>query len=200
MSAPSMPDDAPLLVPPPPPPGVPKDVEVVPFGTTEETRTAPVDLISAPPGIGDPPPTDATPVIATPLVETSRASAPESMDETRVSVRRRAGAYWRLVLPDGRHVEVATAILVGRDPAANAKWPGAINLAVDDDTHSISKTHSVIEVDGDELWITDLDSTNGVIITQPDGVELDVEPNVRTRIQPGADVELGDFVIQIEKD
>ncbi|HEX3680299.1 MAG TPA: FHA domain-containing protein, partial [Galbitalea sp.] len=59
---------------------------------------------------------------------------------------------------------------------------------------------AVIEVDGDELWITDLDSTNGVVIIQSDGTEIDLDSNVRTRVQPGADVELGDYIIQIEKE
>jgi hypothetical protein len=208
VEASAVPDVAPLLVPPPPPAGVPKQVEVVPFGSTEEvevkSRAGAGDLISEPPGIGDPPsagpsPADPTPVDAAPAAAPV-TPVPESMDETRVSVRRRAGAHWRLVLPDGRHVEVATAILLGRDPSANVKWPGAAKLPVDDETHSISKTHAVIELDGGDLWITDLDSTNGVLITQPDGTELDPESNVRTRIQPGADVELGDYIIQVEKD
>jgi hypothetical protein len=104
------------------------------------------------------------------------------------------------VLPDGKQVEVAEALLVGRDPASNAKWPKAAHLTVDDDGHSMSKTHAVFEVDAAGLWVSDLDSTNGVVITQPDGTELDIEPNVRTQVQPGADVELGDYVMQVEKD
>jgi hypothetical protein len=193
------PEVEPIFVVPPPPVGVPKEVEVVPFGSTEEvevrSRPSSSDLIAAPPGIDDPPPAGAAPVIAIPV-----ASTPESMDETRVSVRRKAGVHWRLVLPDGRHVEVASAVMLGRDPAANAKWPGAAKLPIDDDTHSTSKTHAVIEVDGGELWITDLNSTNGVVIIQSDGTEIDLEPNVRAQIKPGADVELGDYVVQVEKD
>jgi hypothetical protein len=195
-----VPDVEPVLVVPPPPPGVPKEVEVVAFGATEEveappTEVAPTITITAPPpGIADPPPAVVRPaaVVVTPT--------PESMDETRVSVRRRSGAHWRLVLPDARHVEVSGSLLVGRDPAASNKWPGAALLTIDDDAHSVSKTHAVFEVDSDGLWVTDLDSTNGVVVTQTDGTELDLDPNVRGQIQPGADVELGDYIVQVEKD
>jgi hypothetical protein len=197
---PAMPDVQPVLVVPPPPPGVPKEVEVVPFGTTEDvvlplSEVAPTITITAPPpGPSDPAPEAATPAAAV------VTPTPESMDETRVSVRRRAGAHGRLVLPDARHVEVLTALLVGRDPSANANWPGAALLTIDDDAHSVSKTHAVFEVDAEGLWVTDLNSTNGVVITQPDGTELDLDPNVRGSIHPGADVELGDYIIQVEKD
>jgi hypothetical protein len=195
-----VPDVEPVLVVPPPPPGVPRQVEVVPFGTTEEvappaSEVAPtITITSPPPGIADPPSALGQPMAAV------VPPTPESMDETRVSVRRRAGVHWRLVLPDGRHVEVSGALLVGRDPSANKKWPDATLLTIDDDAHSVSKTHAVFEIDVEGLWVTDLNSTNGVVITQPDGAELDLDPNVRESIQPGADVELGDYIVQIEKD
>jgi pSer/pThr/pTyr-binding forkhead associated (FHA) protein len=179
-------------------------VEVVPFGATDEV-TAPEPVISSitimapPPGIGEPPVMAGA--SAVPLATPTRVEPiAESLDETRASVRRRTGAHWRLVLSDGRHIEVASSLLVGRDPASNAKWPSAALLAIDDDAHSVSKTHAAFEVNGGDLWVTDLDSTNGIIITQSDGVELDIDPNVRAQLLPGADVELGDYIIQIEKD
>lgn len=190
----AIPDVSPILVAPPPPSNAPKVVEVVPFGTTAEVpvreRETSGISITAPPGIGETPLADIGPADAT----------PESLDETRASVRRRAGNHWRLVLADARQIEVTGAVLVGRDPAANLTWPDALMLAIDDDAHSMSKTHAVFEADAAGLWVTDLDSTNGVVITQPDGSEEDLEPNVRGRIQPGADVELGDYIIQVEKE
>jgi len=199
VSPPLTPDVEPVLVVPPPPPGVPRVVEVVPFGSTEEVvapsaTTPSITITSPPPGIADPPPAASLPV------EEGIPATPESLDETRVSVRRRAGVHWRLVLAGGRHVEVTGAVLVGRDPAANKRYPSATLLTIDDEGHSVSKTHAVFEVDSDGLWVTDLDSTNGVVISQPDGTELDLDPNVRGSIQPGADVELGDYIIQVEKD
>jgi hypothetical protein len=211
-----------LLPPPPPPPApvaevpvvVPPPIEVAPFIPPAPVAAPPVveripdapgsivedPIFSAPPGVTTitPPPPSLPPLSPPPP---SPAAPPvESLDETRVSVRRRAGAHWRLVLPDGKHADVGGAVLVGRDPSVNSTWPSAQLFAVADESHSVSKTHAVFELDGDGLWVTDLDSSNGVIITQPDGTEIDLEPNVRASIQPGADVELGDYVIQIEKD
>lgn len=198
VAPPITPHAAPILVPPPPA-NAPKVVEVVPSGTTEAvsntgTSAPTITITSPPPNIADPPPAIA------PQAANVVARTLESVDETRVSVRRRAGVRWRLVLPDTRHIEISTALLVGRDPSANKMWPGAALLTIDDDAHSVSKTHAVFGVDAEGLWVTDLDSTNGVVITQPDGTELDLEPNVRGLIQPGGDVELGDYVVQVEKD
>jgi hypothetical protein len=207
---PVIPEVAPVLLPSPPPVTAPKVVEVIPFGTTEEVTisepapAATITITAPPPGISAPP--TATPVAEPVVSEQAPPSAPavppkpESTDETRVSVRRRTGVHWRLVLPDARQVEVTKALIVGRDPSANQKWAGAALLTLDDHAHSVSKTHAVFEVDADGLWVTDLDSTNGVVITQPDGTEIDLDPNVRGLIQPGADVELGDLVVQVEKE
>jgi zinc-ribbon domain/FHA domain len=200
-----------LLVPPPPPPGVPKEVEIVPFGTTEdlpvrETSVATITISPPPPGIQPPPTAMVEDVIGAPpspasvVAPTPSVAPPESLDETRVSVRRNATTRWRLVLPDARQVEVSGALLVGRDPSANPRWPAAAFLTISDAGNSISKTHSVFEADAEGLWVMDLDSTNGVVVIQPDGVELDLSPNVRTLVLPGADVELGDCIIQVEKD
>ena len=124
----------------------------------------------------------------------------EDLDATRASVRRRTGSPWRLVLPDGSNVIVDGTLLVGRGAAANGAWPGAQLLSVDDTTNSVSKTHAAIQSDEQGLWVTDLQSTNGVVVTQPDGTEVEVEGDERVRVDAGCDIELGDFIIQVEKD
>lgn len=194
--------EKPLLRPPPPPPAAAPLISEAPLAPAVVGVTpplipdgAPVRLVPPPPGFIAVPPPSIEPPAASIGIPSS-----ESVDETRLSVRRKVGAHWRLVLPDARQAEVGAALLVGRDPSANRNWPGASLLTIDDDAHSVSKTHAVFEVDGDGLWITDLHSTNGVIITQPDGTELDIDPDARTAVQPGADVELGDYVVQVEKD
>ena len=90
--------------------------------------------------------------------------------------------------------------MVGRDAAPNPRWPDAQLLSVTDQTKSVSKTHAAIEIDSAGLWVTDLASTNGVIVTNLDGREIDLDGDQRVQVQPGCDIELGDFVIQVEKD
>jgi hypothetical protein len=125
-------------------------------------------------------------------------SEPDS-DRTQLSTRRRA-ARWRLVLPDGRAIVVTKTTLIGRNPGSTARFPGAKLEKVEDPAKSVSKTHAVLESDSAGLWITDLGSTNGVILTQPDGTELDLEAEERTLALAGADIDLGDFVLRVEAD
>ena len=71
-------------------------------------------------------------------------------------------------------------------------------LAVGDGAKSVSKTHAMLEVESGQLFVSDLDSTNGVWIV-PEGEDaIEVKPGERTNVPAGSDLELGDFVIQIE--
>jgi hypothetical protein len=120
-------------------------------------------------------------------------------DRTQLSTRRRA-ARWRLVLPDGRAIVVTKTTLIGRNPGSSSRFPGAKLEKVEDPAKSVSKTHAALEADSEGLWITDLGSTNGIILTQPDGTELDLEAEARTLAGAGADIDLGDFVLRVEAD
>ena len=202
---------APLLPPPPPPPAVTHEA-VTPEAVTHEAATpggfvlGSAGMIAPPPGLFAAPPAIHEVRPPPPLPVGVGASVPvliepdADVDATQISVRRRTGGRWRLVLPDGKHYVVEKPVLIGRDAAANAQWPGAALLSVNDPTKSVSKTHAVLEVDQEGLWVTDLDSTNGVVVRMPDGRELESTSGERVSLLPGSDVELGDFVIQIEKD
>jgi len=121
-------------------------------------------------------------------------------DETRIVPARVAPAQaWRLVLPDGDSVPVVTAVFVGRNPIrVDGDIDGEL-LAVADTTKSVSKTHAVIEVIDGRLWVTDLNSTNGVFVTAEGQDDVQASPMQRTPVTPGSDIELGEFVIQVEQ-
>lgn len=197
--------------PPPPPPIAPPTPPTAPRHS-EETLAPPPEfevpapevvagasasnpfLISGPPGSIAPPP---PPPPAPQQINTPHEQV---IDEaTRVSTRRQASGVWHLVLPDDSRHPVVTQVLVGRGAAPDARWPGASLLSVDDSTSSVSKTHAVFEKDADGLWVSDLQSRNGIFVEQPDGSEIDVPASQRTRVDAGADVVLGDFVIHIER-
>lgn len=145
------------------------------------------------------------PVGATPVVEPAQEPAEpesESLDEaeeaTRLSAARHAAPAWRLVVPGHPGpVPVAGRLFLGRSPSPTPGSTGEV-LAVDDPARSVSKTHAVLERDDAGLWVSDLDSTNGVWVVPPQGEPIEVVPGVRTAVTPGADLELGDFVIQVE--
>jgi hypothetical protein len=63
----------------------------------------------------------------------------------------------------------ADRVVLGRKPAGGA--PGTQDLAVPDTTRTLSKVHARVER-GEEGWIiTDLESTNGVVVVASDGTE-----------------------------
>jgi len=96
----------------------------------------------------------------------------------------------------GATVAVDSLVLVGRNPVASVDRPTATLLSVADPTRSVSKTHALLEIDAGELWVHDLDSTNGVYVVVGDTV-VEVVPGTRVRVPAGADLELGEFVMRV---
>lgn len=92
-----------------------------------------------------------------------------------------AFAPWTLSLGDGRAFVVrAPSVVVGRRPTASV--PGMQALAVADATRTLSRTHARLDlVEG--VWrVTDLGSTNGVVVTGPDGEETKAPPGSPTPV------------------
>lgn len=143
-------------------------------------------------------PVPVQPVPAQPVPVQPLPAEPDT-DATVVSVSRAATPSWRLVLPGGATaVNVTGTVLIGRNPAASALWPTARLVAVADPSKSVSKTHAALELENGELWVHDLNSTNGVaVVTAGDATE--VRAGERTLVPAGSDLELGRFVIQVER-
>ena len=179
----------------------------IPFVTPTATPavTPPAAPVSAAPVTAVPlsgaPVSAAAPAAAPPAA--APASATPSVvddDETRI-VEPRASRVpvWRLVLPDGSAVTVQGAVFVGRNPTRTTGDVEGQLLAVDDTTKSVSKTHALIEVLDGGLWVTDLNSTNGVFVTSEFTDDVQPVPGERTPVPAGCDIELGEFVIQVEQ-
>ena len=95
---------------------------------------------------------------------------------------------WSIRLDDGRVLALDRPILIGRDPAAQ---PDAVPLALADGTRSVSKTHARVEVSDGVVLVTDLHSTNGVVIVS-DGEPETCRPGVPTVVPTRATVRFGD--------
>ncbi|WOQ69321.1 DUF5684 domain-containing protein [Microbacterium limosum] len=96
-------------------------------------------------------------------------------DETVVASRRRA--VWSLLTPQGAPVRLTSELVVlGRRPQEDPDHPGAQLVPLADETRTVSKTHARLELHGDVWSITDLYSTNGVILLAQDGDEVEVPP------------------------
>lgn len=100
----------------------------------------------------------------------------ESLDQTIIT-RRAPRTTWELVPASGAPVPItADVVILGRRPAPDAAYPTAQLVPVVDDARTVSKTHARIEQRGDAWIVTDLGSTNGVMVRTLMGDEVEVEP------------------------
>ena len=137
--------------------------------------------------------------VSTPITDSASADVPGIDDATSISVSRHTEPRWHLVIQGREPVAVEGQLYLGRNPVAAADHPSARVLAVDDPAKSVSKTHAMLEVDADGLWVLDLDSTNGVWVVPAGEGATEVTPGQRVAVPAGADLELGDLVIQVER-
>ena len=180
------------------PPTVDTDSGTVRRERPERTRSEPDEIVFFPavPGLVVAP---AEPEIEeVPEVEPSVEAESAVDDETRAVASRHAAPTWRLVIAGHGPVPVESTLFLGRHPVATAGHPGAHVLAVDDVAKSVSKTHAMLELDGGVLWVHDLDSTNGVWVVPAGEEAIEVVPGQRVAVPAGADLEIGDLVIQVE--
>lgn len=118
------------------------------------------------------------------------------VDHTVVVARRRV--YWQLVLPDGEIAPLTSDVaIVGRQPAPDAAYPRAQLVAIEDRTRTVSKTHARLELRSGLWHITDLHSTNGVVLTNFLGTEIELEPG--SDAPAGERFLLGDAELRIER-
>lgn len=138
---------------------------------------------------------DALPEDVDHTVVTPRRTDDDDLDMT-VVVDRRSRMRWHLVLEDGTRLPLSgTAVVLGRNPDAN---PGEQKIAVPDRTRTLSKTHARLDLQGEEWRLTDLHSTNGVVLVADDGTEtlLDAGESV---LGTGRFI-LGEVALQVVRD
>ncbi len=104
----------------------------------------------------------------------------------------RAQAVLRIRIDDGQDVQLGGSVLLGRNPAAQPGEAVEQLLPVADPGRSISKTHLHLRVDGDGVWVTDRNSTNGSAVTTPDGLQTRLHPGQAVLVRPGSTVHFGD--------
>jgi pSer/pThr/pTyr-binding forkhead associated (FHA) protein len=109
------------------------------------------------------------PVPETVLPEPVAPAGDDDDFDATIVVSRKRGVRRVLVLDDGRTFALsATSIVIGRNPDGD---PGEQRLSIPDKTRTLSKTHARLVVQGDEWRLTDLHSTNGVVVVADDGHE-----------------------------
>ena len=92
-----------------------------------------------------------------------------------------------LVLSTGDTVVLDRPVLLGRAPqvsrVASAQMPRLVT--VPSPLQDISRTHAEVRMDGDDVVLTDLRSTNGVLVVRPHAAPQRLQPGEATVLQPG---------------
>lgn len=103
----------------------------------------------------------------------------------------RSGPQVLLAFDTGQRERFAipAAITLGRRPQQHT--PEDVALAVHDPDRSVSKTHLRIECRAENIWLTDLGSTNGSEIFDDAGASVLLEAGSRVRLDDGARVRIG---------
>lgn len=198
--------------PPPPPPIAPPAFGGSPIPPTPAVVAAPPTppAYPAPPAPPLPPATAFAPTPAAPTPPAEPAAWAQSTpapiaddDESEATVltpRSRAARVrpWTLTLPDGATFAVIGATVVGRRPSAPASHPDATVLTLPDPQKMLSKTHALIEVETEAVWITDLDSTNGTDLVSPDGTVSPLTPRERSRVVDGQTLSFGELPVRFD--
>jgi hypothetical protein len=98
-------------------------------------------------------------------------------------------------LTDGRVVAIERVALVGRNP--QSLRPDVQLVRVDDPGRSVSKTHLQVGVSSSGVWIADRGSTNGTVVTLPDGAQIVCPVDQQVRLRAGATVAFGDCGLRV---
>ncbi|TDN90602.1 DUF5684 domain-containing protein [Microbacterium sp. BK668] len=126
----------------------------------------------------------------------TRPHIPEEDELEATVVARRKRTAWTLVDPSGTRIPLtAEVVLIGRRPSADPDHPDAQLVSLDDDTRTVSKTHARLELRDDKWYITDLESTNGVLFTTLLGTEVAATPGEQT--EAGEKFLLGDAEVSL---
>jgi len=194
-------DDLPLL-PPTGPPGIPSP-SPSPESTAPATDGRGLVLAPLHPQRSAPdldtraiPTVRVAPTLAfglAPELEMTRPAPPR----TDLAPEPRAGgtAGLRVAFDDGRVLTVERLALVGRNPS---QVPDVQVVRVVDPARSVSKTHLQLAVDpAGGAWVVDRGSTNGTLVTLPDGAQVVCPVDHPVRLRDGAVVTFGDSSLRV---
>jgi hypothetical protein len=101
-----------------------------------------------------------------------------------------------LAMSTGERVPLNRPVLIGRAPQATRVHSTQVPrlLTVPSPLQDISRTHAEVRMDGDDVVLTDLHSTNGVLVVRCDAGPLRLQPGEPTVLQPGVLVDLGEGI------
>lgn len=155
--------------------------------TPEPAPTADPALAPAAPAPAAPAPASGAP--SAPLTS-APAGGDDDIESTRISI---PGHRLVFTWDDGQRSSVSGRTVFGRNPDPE---PGAVVVAVRDETLSLSKTHFEAGAEPTGGWVMDRQSTNGTVVVR-DGVRIACPPGQRIPVRLGDAIEIGDRIVTI---
>lgn len=140
-----------------------------------------------------------------PLVWSSTEVPPDpvpaaiTFDDFEATILAPRRSTWSLSGPDGVAHPIRLPTVIGRAPQRLADRDDVEVLPLVDPTKSLSKSHALLELDGDGLTIRDLGSTNGILLVDETNREVMLPVDIRVPVVAGTRFELGDFVLIIDR-
>jgi FHA domain len=129
-----------------------------------------------------------------PDVQYCRVCGLAMLQQTRQVVKGPRPPLGVLVLQDGSVCQLDTDYVLGREPTLDSSVAdgSARPLRLGTASGLVSRIHARVELDGWQVFISDLNSANGTQILQPGGSSPEtLQPGIRTPLAAGAQIRLG---------
>ncbi|MDH6422269.1 FHA domain-containing protein [Aurantimicrobium minutum] len=101
---------------------------------------------------------------------------------------------WMLVVAGKEYVLPGARVVVGRRPSAD---DGSLTLRIDDPTRTISRVHALLTNEGDDWFVEDLHSGNGVSVITVRGGERKIVPG--DRVLASEEMMFGDQLVELKR-
>jgi len=106
---------------------------------------------------------------------------------------------WVMKLDDGRQMSIDGLVLLGRNPQPQPGEEDAQLIKLADQTRTVSKSHLAVGLDDAGVYVMDRGSTNGSIVTAPDGTATRCQAGDVVPVEPGSIVSMGDHWLEISR-
>lgn len=177
---------------------------------------APATPAPATPAAPAPAPAPAAPATPAPAAPAAPAPAPaptpaphtiselalddDDLELTIVVPRGALLTDWNLVDRDGTAFRLHRSNVLGRRPSGAGAPEHAQLVLLSDPDRVLSRTHALLEVIDDEVWVTDLHSTNGSAVREPGQPARRLEPGTRVRVLLGSVLSFGGRTVSFAYD
>lgn len=172
---------------------------------TPDSAPAPASTTMSEPAAPNPVST-VFPAAAPPSVTESAAAstgdespAPEPVVQPAAPPARPLDEGWVAGLDDGRDLDIAGLVLLGRNPQGRPGEDDAELIKIADDTRTVSKTHLALGVDANGMYVMDRGSTNGSTVTSAGGFTTPCPPGAVIQVDEGNIVSFGDHWLEIKR-